>query len=224
MSECYQIWVTTFGQGPDVKLLRSCWSHDQKCVKMADFVNFWESHVNSFKNLSLQTHQSEFYQIRVTTLGQGSEKRQVLWSYFLVWLPEGGIKCLILVVSCFLGKKKPRLFSLWGRISSATNWLILRVGNIGSISVLRLQPSRCLRTKLCCFDILSLEQVLFSYPCSKGSSKNSHWTSDSQFVVILLGIVFKAWRGSVLSPPLLELLLACQHSSFRFSRLFFFVC
>ena len=34
-SECYQIWVTTFGHGPDVKLWRPCLSCDWKCVKMA---------------------------------------------------------------------------------------------------------------------------------------------------------------------------------------------
>ena len=32
---------------------------DRKCVKMADFVNFGKNCVNSFKNLLLQTHQSE---------------------------------------------------------------------------------------------------------------------------------------------------------------------
>ena len=68
-SECYLIWVTTLGQGRDIKL-RSCRSHDRNCVKMADFVNFWENRINSFKNLLLQTHQSECYQIWVTTLGQ----------------------------------------------------------------------------------------------------------------------------------------------------------
>ena len=34
-SECFQIWVPTLGQGTDVKLRRSCRSHDRKCVKMA---------------------------------------------------------------------------------------------------------------------------------------------------------------------------------------------
>ena len=52
------------------KLQRSCQSHDRKCVRMADFVNFWENRINSFKNLPLQTHQSECYQIWVKTLGQ----------------------------------------------------------------------------------------------------------------------------------------------------------
>ena len=51
------------------------------CVKMAAFVNYWENHVNSFKNL-LQSHQSECYQIWVTALGQGPDKLQVQWSYF----------------------------------------------------------------------------------------------------------------------------------------------
>ena len=36
LSECYQIWVTSLGQGHDVKLRRSCRSHDGKCVKMVD--------------------------------------------------------------------------------------------------------------------------------------------------------------------------------------------
>ena len=34
-------------------------SHDQKCVKMVDFVKIWKNHVNSFKNLLLQTNQSD---------------------------------------------------------------------------------------------------------------------------------------------------------------------
>ena len=72
-SQCYQIWVTTLSQDWDVKLRRSCRSCYQKCFKMANFVNFWDNHVNSFKNLFLQTHQSERYQILVTTLGQGKD-------------------------------------------------------------------------------------------------------------------------------------------------------
>ena len=59
---------------------QSCRSRDQKCVKMADFVNFGENRINSFKNLFLQTHQAECYHIWVTTLGQ------VLWSYFFFFL------------------------------------------------------------------------------------------------------------------------------------------
>ena len=69
-SECYLIWVTTLGQGRDVELLKSCRSHDQKCVKMANLVNFGENRINSFNNLLFQTHQSECYQMWVTTLGQ----------------------------------------------------------------------------------------------------------------------------------------------------------
>ena len=52
----------------------------------------------------------------------------------LLWFPEGSIKCLVLVsvVSCFLEEKKKGLSSLWDRISSATNWLILWVGYTGN--------------------------------------------------------------------------------------------
>ena len=82
-SKCYQILVATLGQDRDVKVWRSCRSRDRKCNKMADFVNFWENRINSFKNIPLQTHQSECFQIWVTTLGQGTDKLlQVQWSYF----------------------------------------------------------------------------------------------------------------------------------------------
>ena len=72
-SDCFQIWVTTLGQGRNVKLRRSCPWCDRKCVKMADLVNFWKNCVNSFKNLLLKTQQSECYQIGVTALGQGPD-------------------------------------------------------------------------------------------------------------------------------------------------------
>ena len=68
-SECYQIWVSTFGQGLDVKLQRSCLSHDRKCIKMADFIKILENRVNTFKNHPPQTHQLEFHQTWVTALG-----------------------------------------------------------------------------------------------------------------------------------------------------------
>ena len=63
-------------------LWKSCDSHDRKCVKMADLVNFWENRINSFRNLLLQTHQSECYQIWVPTLGQGHDvkSRRSCWS------------------------------------------------------------------------------------------------------------------------------------------------
>ena len=51
-------------------------------MKMVDLVNVWENHIHSFKNLPLQTHQSEWYQIWVTTIGQGHEKLHGQWSYF----------------------------------------------------------------------------------------------------------------------------------------------
>ena len=88
-SECHQIWVTTLGQGLDVKLQRSCQSHDWKCVKMADSLKILENRVNSFINLPHQTHQSEFYHIWVTALGQGQDKLQVQWSYFYTLAPWG---------------------------------------------------------------------------------------------------------------------------------------
>ena len=72
-SECYPIWVPTLGQGRDVKLQKPCRSHDQKCVKMADFVNFGGNRVNSFKNLLLQIYQLKCYQILVPILGQGRD-------------------------------------------------------------------------------------------------------------------------------------------------------
>ena len=99
-SECYQIWVATLAQGRDVKLWRPCWSHDHKCLKMADLVDVWENHVNSFKNLPLQTHQSEWHQILVTKLGPGPDKLQVQWSYFYLFI------CSLWLLGCiiFLGR------------------------------------------------------------------------------------------------------------------------
>ena len=37
-------------------LWKSSGSRDQKCVKMAIFVNIWENRINTFQNLLLQTH------------------------------------------------------------------------------------------------------------------------------------------------------------------------
>ena len=85
-SECYQIWVTILGQGHDVKLQRLCRTHDWKCVKMADLVNVWENHIHSFKNLPLQTHQSECNQIWVTTIGQDPDNLQVQWCYLYLFI------------------------------------------------------------------------------------------------------------------------------------------
>ena len=78
-SEYNQVWVTTLGRGRDVKLRRQCQSCAWKCVKMVDLVNVWDNCINSFKNLPLQTNQSECYQIWVT-FGQGPDKLQVQWS------------------------------------------------------------------------------------------------------------------------------------------------
>jgi len=68
--ECYKILVTTLGQGGDVKLRKSRRSCDRKCAEMAIWVNFGENRQNFFKNIILQTHQSECFQIWVTTLDQ----------------------------------------------------------------------------------------------------------------------------------------------------------
>ena len=75
--ECYQIRVTTIGQDRDVQLPKSSPSRDRKCVKMADLVNFCGNRMNSFKTLLLQTHQPEYYQICVATLGHSHNVK--LW-------------------------------------------------------------------------------------------------------------------------------------------------
>ena len=68
--ECYKILVTTLGQGRDVKFRKSHRSCERKCAEMTIWVNFGENRKNFFKNIILQTHQSECFQIWVTTLDQ----------------------------------------------------------------------------------------------------------------------------------------------------------
>ena len=85
-SECYQIWVTTLGQGLDT-LWRSCQSYVRKCVKIAVLANFLENRVNSFKNLPHQTHQSKFYHIWIPALGEGPGYRSsgpIFWGGYFV--------------------------------------------------------------------------------------------------------------------------------------------
>ena len=60
---------------------------------------FGKNHINSFKNLPLQTHQSECYQIWVTTLGHGPDKLLVQSSFYLL-----------------LDDPRTRWFPLWQRL------------------------------------------------------------------------------------------------------------
>ena len=65
------------------------------CGGHADHVtgSVYENRINSFKNLLLQTHQSDCYQIWVTTLGQGPDKLPVQWSYFCYVVP-----CIVVLI------------------------------------------------------------------------------------------------------------------------------